>query len=121
MAGIGEMFPFVCVAAAFAEGQSVIRGAGFLRERKTDQMSAVVKNLRAMKVKFGELEDGLVIEGASEYDGVEFDSFGDPAVAMAFAVAGTKNLGQSRLHNAEAVDEVWPDFYAQLEKMTQTA
>jgi 5-enolpyruvylshikimate-3-phosphate synthase len=118
-AAIGDMLPFLAVAAAYAAGQTVIRDALFLREGLTDVLEGTVRNLKAMGVKVGEIEDGIVIEGAKAYDGAEFDSYGHPAVAMAFSVAAAKSRGQSVLNNAEAVDRIWPDFYFQFEKILE--
>jgi 5-enolpyruvylshikimate-3-phosphate synthase len=114
-ANIGEMFPFVAVAAAFAQGQTLIRDATFLHDGPTDLIEGTIANLKAMGAKVGEIEDGIVIEGAKEYDGAEFDSFGHPAMAMAFSAAAVKNKGESVIQNAEAVDFLWPDFYFKLE------
>jgi len=119
MAGIGELFPFVCVAAAYATGQTIIRDADFLRQGPMDLFTGTLKNLRTMGVKTGEIEDGIVIEGAREYDGAEFDACGHPAIAMAFSVAAIKNQGESTLVNAEAVDQYWPDFYFQFENLVR--
>ena len=110
-ASLGELFPFVALAAAYADGQSVIRDALFLREGATDLISATLHNLKAMGVKVGEIDDGLVIEGAREYDGGEFDTFGEPALGLAMSVAAAKNKGESIIRNAEAIDQVWPDFH----------
>ena len=118
-ADVGELLPFVAVAAAYAEGQTVIRDAGFLRNGERDIISLTLDNLRAMGTKVGEIEDGFVIEGAREHDGTEFDAGGVPAIGMAFAVAAMKNKGESVIRGAEAVDAVFPDFFHRLESLVK--
>jgi 3-phosphoshikimate 1-carboxyvinyltransferase len=116
-ATISEMFPFLALAAAYASGQTVIRDALFLRDGYVDIIEGTIKNLKTMGVKIGEIDDGIVIEGAKEYDGAEFDSFGHPAIAMAFSAAAVKNNGESIIKNAEIVDLLWPDFYYKFETL----
>jgi 3-phosphoshikimate 1-carboxyvinyltransferase len=118
-ADAGELIPFVAVAAAYAEGQTVIRDADFLRCGEKDIISLTLNNLKAMGVKVGEIEDGFVVEGAREYDGAEYETGGVPSVGLAFAVAAVKNKGESVLRGAEAVDAVFPDFFHRLESLVK--
>lgn len=118
-ASLGEAFPFAAVAACYAQGQTLIRDADFLREGPCDLIQGTLKNLKAMGAKVGEIEDGIVIEGAREYDGAEFDTFGSPILGLAFSVAAIKNKGESVIKNAEAVDFLWPDFYFTLESLLE--
>jgi len=118
-AGIGELFPFAAMAAAYAQGQTLIRDAAFLHDGPVDIIDGTIKNLKAMGVHVGEMEDGIVIEGAKEYDGAEFDTFGHPALGLAFAAAAVKNKGESVIKNAEAVDFLWPDFYFKFESLLE--
>ena len=115
-ASLNDLFPFAAVAAAFAEGQTVIRDGAYLRDGPVDLIDCTLKNLKAMGVKAGEIDDGLVIEGAKEYDGAELDCFGEPSLCLALCAAAAKNRGGSVIKNAEAVDRLWPDFFFQFEK-----
>lgn len=118
-AALGPLFPFVAVAAAFAEGQTVVRDGMYLREGPVDLIECTLKNLKAMGVKAGEIDDGLVIEGAREYDGAELDSMGVPGLALALASAAARNRGESVIKGAEAVDRLWPDFFFKFEGMME--
>ncbi|MFH0922192.1 MAG: hypothetical protein V1913_17750 [Fibrobacterota bacterium] len=119
-AAVGEQFPFLAVAAAYADGQTVIRDADFLRDGPVDLLEATISNLKTMGAKVGEIEDGIVIEGAREYDGAEFNVTGHPALGLAFAVAAAKNKGESVLTGAESLDRVWPDFFTKFESLLET-
>ncbi|MBL8027543.1 MAG: hypothetical protein JNL74_14075 [Fibrobacteres bacterium] len=115
----GELLPFVAVAAAYAEGQTVIRNADFLRKGDRDIIAITLQNLKKMGTKVGEIEDGFVIEGAREHDGAEFDTGGAATVGMAFAVAALKNKGESVIKGAEAVDALFPDFFHRLDSLVK--
>ncbi len=82
-----DELPALAVAAAVAEGETVIRDAAELRVKESDRIAAVVWNLRVLGAEAEELPDGLLIRGGRLRGGV-VDSFGDHRIAMAFAVAG---------------------------------
>lgn len=85
-----DEFPILCVAAAFADGETRIVGASELRVKETDRIRAMGVNLQAIGADVEELEDGLVIRGGKRLEGGECESFGDHRVAMAMAVAGLR-------------------------------
>lgn len=118
-ADVGDLLPFIAVAAAYAEGQTVIRDANFLRDDKKDIIALTINNLKAMGTKVGEIEDGFVIEGSREHDGAEFETGGVPSIGMAFSIAAIKNRGESVIKNAEAIDMIFPDFLHRLESLVK--
>jgi len=109
--------PAIAVAAAFAEGRTVIRNIERLRSIDADCVTAVTENLRRMGVRVGELPDGLVIDGDSGYKATEFDSRGDSRVAMAFAVAGLRCAGTSILRNADPAEADFPEFFSTIDRL----
>ena len=82
-----DEFPLVFVAAALAEGRTVISGAEELRHKESDRIGVMVAGLEALGVDVEERPDGAVINGGTLQSG-EIDSGGDHRVAMAFAIAG---------------------------------
>ena len=106
---IDEM-PALAVAAAFAEGESYVKGAEELRRTETDCISALVHNLKALGLEVGEYPDGFILKGKTVHDGGEFDSFGDYRVALAFHVAALASHGESVIHGYDVIEESWPDF-----------
>ena len=95
--------PIMSIVAACAQGTSVIRDAYELRRQKVDRIKSIATNLRNMGIKVGELDDGMAIDGGGGLQGAELDSFGDPIIAMSFAVAGLIAEGQTVIKNAECV------------------
>ncbi|HIE05146.1 MAG TPA: 3-phosphoshikimate 1-carboxyvinyltransferase [Candidatus Latescibacteria bacterium] len=114
-----DEIPVLAVAAACADGETVIRDAEELRAKETDRIRAVVENLRRMGVKVGELRDGMVIGGGGNLRGATVESFGDHRIAMAFAVAGLVAEGETVIEGAEWADISFPGFFRTLEDLSR--
>ncbi len=106
-----DELPVMAIVAAAAQGTSVIRDAYELRHQKTDRIKTIAGNLRKMGVKVGELEDGLAIDGGTELEGAEIETFGDHRIAMSFAIAALIAKGQSVIKDAECVEVNYPGFW----------
>lgn len=113
-----DEIPIISVMAAFADGTTVIRGAGELQFKESDRLAAVSENLQRMGVKCGLLEDGLAIEGGKELSGADFQSFGDHRIAMAFSIAALFLVGPSTIDDAAVVDVSCPGFYNLLDAIS---
>jgi 3-phosphoshikimate 1-carboxyvinyltransferase len=109
-----DELPMLAVLAARADGVSVIRGAGELRHKESDRITAVTTNLRGMGAKVAELEDGWAVEGPTAWHGAEIDPMGDHRIAMAFAIAALWADSPSRILNPGIVAISDPDFFAAL-------
>ncbi len=105
-----DEIPVIAVAAALAQGRTVIRNARELRVKETDRIATVVRNLRAMGGVVEEFEDGMEIEGGHPLHGAELDSYGDHRIAMAFAIAGLFAQGETVIRNTECVNTSYPGF-----------
>ena len=112
-----DEIPVIAVAAAMAQGRTVIRNAAELRVKETDRIATVVENLRAMGVEVSEFEDGMEIDGGRPLKAASLDSFGDHRIAMAFAIAGLFAEGETVIRNIECIDTSYPGFARDLEKI----
>jgi len=101
--------PALVVAAAVAEGHTVVRDAGELRVKESDRIRSVVRALRAVGVQAEELPDGLVVRGG-RLPGGAVESEGDHRIAMAFAVAGLLSEGGVAVEGAECAAVSFPEF-----------
>lgn len=110
-----DELPLLAVIASQIEGTTIIRDAEELRHKESDRIAAVVRNLKAMGVKIGEFPDGFAIEGGTELNGAEIDSFGDHRIAMAFAVAGAAAHGKTVISGSEAVAISCPRYFTMVE------
>ncbi len=105
-----DEIPIIAIAAALAQGRTIIRNAKELRVKETDRISTVVDGLRAMGADVMEFEDGMEIEGGKPLYGAEIDSFGDHRIAMAFAIAGLFADGETVIKNTDCVNTSYPGF-----------
>lgn len=114
-----DEIPVIAVAAALANGRTVIRNARELRVKETDRITTVVNNLRAMGGVVEEFEDGMEIEGGHPLHGATLDSFGDHRIAMAFAIAGLFADGGTRILNTACVNTSYPGFAHHLQAVLE--
>lgn len=106
-------FPAIFVAAACAEGDTVLRGAEELRVKESDRISAMAAGLETLGVPVEVRSDGLRIRGGGggfAFAGGEIDSHGDHRVAMAFAMAGFRAEGPITVRDVANVDTSFPGF-----------
>jgi 3-phosphoshikimate 1-carboxyvinyltransferase len=115
-AAIDEI-PVLCLAATQACGETVIRGAGELRNKESDRIAGIVTGLRAMGARIDADGDDIRIEGPSELHGGVADSLGDHRLAMTFAIAGLIATGTTTILDADCVSISYPGFFADLERI----
>ena len=116
-----DEIPVLAVAAAFAEGRTVIRDAAELRVKETDRIAATAAVLRAMGGAVEERPDGLVIDGGRPLHGATVDARGDHRIAMAAAVAALGATGPTTIRGAEAAAVSFPGFWDALESVAAGA
>jgi 5-enolpyruvylshikimate-3-phosphate synthase len=104
-----DEFPVLLVAAACAEGETVVRGAEELRVKESDRLDAMAVGLKTLGVEVEEYEDGIRIQGGV-IGGGEIDSHGDHRIAMAFAVAGLRASSKIQIRNCANVATSFPGF-----------
>lgn len=112
-----DEIPVLCVAAACAEGVTVIRHAQELRVKETDRIRIMTQELTRFGVKVEELPDGMIIEGGAELQGTTCCSHGDHRIAMALAVLGLRARGITTIVQAEAVNVSFPNFFETLQRL----
>lgn len=114
-----DEIPILAIAAALAEGKTVIRHAAELRVKESDRIRTVVTNLRAMGVEVEEFDDGMIITGKESITGCELESFGDHRIAMSFLIAGLCAEATTTLHHCKNIDTSYPGFAEQLRQLTR--
>jgi len=104
-----DEFPVLFVAAACAEGTTVLTGAEELRVKESDRIQAMADGLEILGVKAQATPDGMIIEGGPMGSGT-IDSLGDHRIAMAFAVAALQSQGDIEILNCSNVATSFPNF-----------
>ncbi|WP_444921683.1 bifunctional prephenate dehydrogenase/3-phosphoshikimate 1-carboxyvinyltransferase [Microbulbifer sp. CnH-101-G] len=108
-----DEFPALFIAAACAQGQTVLTGAEELRVKESDRIQAMANGLAALGVSAAPTEDGIVINGSPEkavFSGGTVDSLGDHRIAMAFAVASLRAKDTIRILHCANVATSFPNF-----------
>lgn len=105
-----DEIPALAVAAALAEGETVISGAAELRVKEVDRLSALAGELAKLGVQVSEERDRLRILGGRRPRGTLVSSRGDHRMAMSLAVAGLFAEGETRIQDVACVETSFPGF-----------
>ena len=104
-----DEFPVVFVAAACAQGRTVLTGAEELRVKESDRIQVMADGLQTLGVDAQPTADGMVIEGGSIGGGC-VDSHGDHRIAMAFSMAALRAGGEIEITDCANVNTSFPHF-----------
>ena len=106
-----DEFPAVFVAAAGAEGVTVLTGAAELRVKESDRIQAMADGLTALGIAARPTPDGIVIQGGALTGGT-VNSQGDHRIAMSFAMAALRASGPITIGDCANVNTSFPGFAA---------
>ena len=112
-----DELPVIAVAAAFAEGETVIRDAQELKVKESNRIAAMVAELTKAGVDVEETDDGMIVRGGAQPHGAAFETYKDHRIAMSLAGLGLAAEGASHIDEPEVVAISYPDFFATLEKL----
>lgn len=104
-----DEFPVLFVAAACADGETVLAGADELRVKESDRIQVMADGLAALGVDVRPTPDGIVIKGGP-ISGGEVESHGDHRIAMAFTMAGLCSHGEIKINDCANVNTSFPGF-----------
>ena len=113
-----DEIPIIAVAAMFAEGDTIITGAGELRVKETDRLEAICDQFTKLGGNIEGKEDGLIIHGGTIPKMAECFSYDDHRMAMCLAVLGIAGAGVE-IQNPDCVDISYPNFYEELDRLTK--
>jgi len=105
-----DEFPVFFIAAACAEGETIVRGALELRVKETDRLAAMGAGLTVLGVRNELLEDGIWIQGGEAFGGGTVDTHGDHRIAMAFAIASLRAREPIEILDVDNVATSFPGF-----------
>jgi 3-phosphoshikimate 1-carboxyvinyltransferase len=107
-----DEYPILAVAAAFAEGRTVMRGLAELRVKESDRLGAIAKGLAQCGARVAVEGDTLVVEGkgAPLAGGAEIAAQLDHRIAMAFLVLGLAAERPTRIDDGATIATSFPGF-----------
>ncbi|BCU64295.1 3-phosphoshikimate 1-carboxyvinyltransferase [Acinetobacter bouvetii DSM 14964 = CIP 107468] len=114
-----DEFPALFIAAACAEGQTILTGAAELRVKESDRIQVMADGLKIMGIDCTPTDDGIIIEGKGKagewgaiFTGGEIESHHDHRIAMSFSMAGLRTSGEIKIVGTETVATSFPTFTA---------
>jgi 3-phosphoshikimate 1-carboxyvinyltransferase len=108
-----DEYPVLAVAAAFAEGRTVMRGLEELRVKESDRLAAVAAGLAANGVRVEESDGGLIVEGAGPEGvagGGAVATHMDHRIAMSFLVMGLAARAAVIVDDGSMIATSFPNF-----------
>lgn len=109
-----DELPLVALLGCFADGETVVRGAGELRVKESDRIATVVDGLRGLGADIEALADGFVVRGTGGLRGGRIEAHGDHRLALLGAVAGLASQTGVEVVGMEAADVSYPGFAADI-------
>ncbi len=115
-----DEIPVLAVAAAVAEGDTLISDAQELRAKETDRIATVAAGLDALGVTAEATRDGMGLTGAGgPLRGAQLASYDDHRLAMTWAVAALAARGETTIVGADAVAVSYPTFWETLRAVSE--
>ena len=112
-----DEFPALFIAAACAEGQTILTGAAELRVKESDRIQVMADGLQTMGIQCTPTDDGIIIEGKGQandwpdiFTGGEIESHHDHRIAMSFSMAGLRSSAPITIYGTETVATSFPTF-----------
>ena len=108
-----DEFPALFIAAACADGETLVTGAEELRVKESDRIAVMAEGLAALGVPCEVLPDGIRIQGRPEgavFSGGHVHSHGDHRIAMSFAIASLRAAAPIRIADVANVATSFPNF-----------
>ncbi len=113
-----DELPVICIAAAAAEGETLIKDAAELRVKESDRIAVMAECLSSMGVDVETFDDGMRITGKKKLKGTVCRSHGDHRIAMSMAIAGLVAEGEMVIEDTECIKTSFPRFEETLRKIS---
>lgn len=104
-----DEFPAIFVAAACAEGETILHGAEELRVKESDRIQVMADGLNTLGIDTEVYDDGILIVGG-QLGGGEIQSHHDHRIAMSFAMAALRASAPITIHGTDTVATSFPGF-----------
>ncbi len=112
-----DEFPILFIAAAVAQGTTIMRGLEELRVKESDRITTMATGLLACGIACEELPDGLIIHGRGGEPipgGATIEARLDHRIAMSFAIAGLRAARPITIDDAAPIATSFPGFTAMM-------
>ena len=117
MNAISDTVLTLAVVSLFAEGPTTIRNVRHIRDKETDRITDLARELRRLGATVEEFDDGMVIT-PSKYHGAIIETYDDHRMAMSFAIAGLR-IPDVVISDPECCNKTYPDFFTDLTALSE--
>ncbi|OGI08564.1 MAG: 3-phosphoshikimate 1-carboxyvinyltransferase [Candidatus Margulisbacteria bacterium GWF2_35_9] len=114
-----DEIPILSVAAAFAEGDTIIKDAKELRVKESDRIETTIAFLRQYGAKVQEKEDGMIISGGNPLHPADTKSYYDHRIAMSSIIMALAIKGDSCIIDVDCINTSYPNFFDMLNKVSK--
>jgi len=106
-----DEIPVIAVAAAIAEGETVIRDAEELRVKESDRIHTSITWLNGAGIDAVGTNDGMIIPGGASIGGGQFQSSNDHRLAMSLGIAGLISTNPITIVDPDEAGSSYPNFW----------
>ena len=107
-----DEYPILAATAAFASGQTVMRGIGEMRVKESDRIALMARGLAACGVAAEEEPEGLIVTGGPVAGGATIETAHDHRIAMSHLVLGLAAARPVTVRDPEMIATSFPGFVA---------
>ena len=112
-----DEIPVIAVAAALAEGETVIKDAQELRVKESDRIESSISWLRASGINAEGTADGMIIAGNEKINGGSFQSYDDHRLAMSLGIAGLISEQPITISDPDVAAISYPGFWGAVKEL----
>ena len=113
-----DEIPAIAAAAAIAGAGLAVRDAAELRVKESDRIAGVVRVLAAFGARARARRDGFDLDAGTPLQPARVHAAGDHRLAMMAAVLALATAGESRIDDVACVGTSYPEFVADLRRLT---
>ncbi len=111
-----DEFPVIFIAAACAQGTTILTGAEELRVKESDRIQVMVDGLKELSIDITATPDGAIIEGGT-ITGGRVHSHEDHRISMSFVIASLAATERIIIDDCSNVATSFPGFIAMAKKV----
>ena len=112
MNAISDTVLTLAVVSLFADGPTTIRNVRHIRDKETDRITDLARELRRLGATVDEFDDGMTIT-PRKHHGAIIETYDDHRMAMSFAVAGLR-IPNVAIIDPECCNKTYPTFFRDL-------
>jgi 3-phosphoshikimate 1-carboxyvinyltransferase len=112
-----DEIPIIAVAAAYADGQTIIKDAEELKVKESNRIDTCVNEFKKMNIDIVGTNDGMIINGCNNIEGAIVESYHDHRIAMSLAIAGLNAISNTTINNSSCINISYPDFFNDLKNI----